>query len=126
MLLRDLSAFMSFLLITLFISCLNYSTNSLFSYPLSLAVLLNSCINYSIVLLSCFAFFNLATFIVLSSSLLNSFSNPLEISPSSYIPIFLLPDPLSYSSFRYLLILSTYRIELTTFVLLPLSHLSSF
>ena len=60
-------------LITLFISCLNYSTNSFFLYPLPLVVLLNSCINYSIVLLSCFTFFNLATFIVLLSSLLSSF-----------------------------------------------------
>ena len=120
MLFGDLSASISFLLITFFIPCLDYSTNSLSSYLLSSAIFSNSYINSSIVLLSCFTFFNLATFIISSSSLPNYFSNLSEFSLLSYISIFLLSDFLLYFSFRYLLTLS-YKIKLTIFVLLPLS-----
>lgn len=59
--------------ITLFISCLNSSINSLLSYALFFAAFLNSYMNSSIILFSCFTFFNLATFIVLLSFPPNSF-----------------------------------------------------
>ena len=52
---------------------LNSSINSLLSYSLSLATLLNICTNFSIILFSCSTFFNSITFIVLLSLLLNSF-----------------------------------------------------
>ena len=56
----------SFYLIILFIPHLNSSTNSLSSYPLSLAILLNFCTNSSII------FSSYSTFIILSSPLPNS------------------------------------------------------
>ena len=72
-LLENLFVSISFFLITPFIPCLNSSTDSLHLYPLSFTALLNFCTNFSIILLSYSAFFNFATFIVLSSPLLNSF-----------------------------------------------------
>ena len=50
--LRGHSTSIKFLLITLFISCLNFFTNSLLLQLLSLIALLKSCTNSSIVLLS--------------------------------------------------------------------------
>ena len=63
----------SFCLIILFIPLLNSSINSLFSYLLPIAVLLNFCTNSLIILLSCSIFFSSATFIVSSSPLPNSY-----------------------------------------------------
>ena len=63
---------MSFLLITLFISLLNFSKN-LPSYLLFLNAFLNSCMNPSIDLFPYSTFFNSTIFIILLSSLPNSF-----------------------------------------------------
>ena len=73
MLLKDLSASISFLIIVSFIPLLNFSTKDLSSYPLPLTALLNSYTNSSIILFPYFTFFNLATFIISSSPLPNSF-----------------------------------------------------
>ena len=58
---------------TLFISLLNFSINGLLLCPLSLATLLNSCTNSSIISLLYSIFFNSAIFIVSSSLPPNSF-----------------------------------------------------
>ena len=57
-----LSASISFLLIPPFIPLLNSSINSLLSYSLPQATLLNSYTNSSIILPPCFNFFNSTTF----------------------------------------------------------------
>ena len=84
------SDFMSLQHITLFISLLNSSTNSLPLYLLPLAALLNSWTNSSIVLPLCSNIFNSATFTVSSSPLPNSFlrsaKNSLVVSYSSTPP----------------------------------------
>ena len=71
-LLGQYSASINFLLITLFISHLNSSTNSLLLYLLSLAILLNTYTNCSIVLLFYSTFFSYATFIISLPPPLNS------------------------------------------------------
>ena len=81
-LLREHFTSINFLLITLFIPLLNSSINDLPSYSLSLTALLNSYTNFSIVLLSCFTFFNSATFIISSSPPLNSFFKSDKNSPT--------------------------------------------
>ena len=50
--------FISCYLMILFIPFLNFSINSLSLYSLTLTIFWNTCMNFSIVLLSCFIFFN--------------------------------------------------------------------
>ena len=69
----EFSTSINFLLISPFIPLLNSFTNGLPSYPLSLAVLLNSCTNYSIIFFLCSSFLNSATLTDSSSPLLNFF-----------------------------------------------------
>ena len=71
-LLEDCSASINLFQITLFILCLNFSINGYPSKPLPLTALLNSCTNFSIVLLYYSTFFNSATLTDLLSLLLNS------------------------------------------------------
>ena len=81
MLLGGYSTSINFLLIILFILCLNFSTSSLLLYPLSFATFLNSNKISSIVLFSYFTFFNSTTFIVSSSPPPNSFFKSARNSP---------------------------------------------
>ena len=81
-LLRGLSASISFLQITLFIPCLKSSTNGFFLYSLTFTTLLNSYTNFSVVLFSYSTFFNSVTFIVLLSFLLNSYLKSARNSPT--------------------------------------------
>ena len=74
---------MSFLLITLFTSLLSSSTSANSSYLPSLTTLLNSCINYFIVLVSCFTFLSLATLVNLSLSFPNSLFSSAKKSPAN-------------------------------------------
>ena len=67
--------------IVTFISFLNSSTNGLLSYPFSLAALLNSCTNFSIIFPPYSSLFNLATFTDSSSPLPNSFLISTKIFP---------------------------------------------
>jgi len=86
---RGLSTSINFLIITLFISLLNSSTNALPLYPLFLTTLLNSCINFYIVFPPCYillssailtnsSFYSLNYFL---SSNKNSLANPNSTSP---------------------------------------------
>ena len=79
MLWKGLSASISFLLITLFIPCLNSSTKALFSYLLPLDALLNSCTNFSIILDPSSTLFSSVTFSDLLSSFLHFFFNSAKI-----------------------------------------------
>ena len=81
-LVRDLFAFINFLLIAPLISLLNSFINSLSSYLLSLAALQNSYTNSSIVLPPCSNFFNSATFTNSSSSSPNSLFIVTKNSPT--------------------------------------------
>ena len=74
------SVSINLLLIISFIHLLNSSTNSLPSYPLPLAALLNSCTNFSIVLPSYSNLLNSATFTDSSSPPPNSFLIPAKNS----------------------------------------------
>ena len=64
------------------IPLLNSSTSSLLSYLLSLATLLNSCMNSFIILLPCSSLLNSATFIYSLSSSLNFFLISAKNSPA--------------------------------------------
>ena len=72
---EGLSASINFLLITLFISCLNFSTKAFFLYSLSLAALLISCTNFFMVLELYSTFFSFAIFADLLSFSPNFFFN---------------------------------------------------
>ena len=73
---------MSLCYIILFISYLNSLTKNLFLYLLSLAVLLNSCTNTSIVFSPCSNYFNFVTFTVSLSPPPNSFFRFAKNSPT--------------------------------------------
>jgi len=90
-LVRGLSAFISFLLISLFISLLNFSINALFSYPFPLATLQNFYTNFFIILPSYSNLLNSVTFTDSLSLPLNSFFNSNKnylADPNSTSPIF--------------------------------------
>jgi len=98
------STFISFHLIILFIPLLNFSINSLSSYLLSLTILLNSCMNFSIVLLPCFIFFSSITSANSLSLLLKFFYSSVRKFPTIENSNPLLNPPKHFSS-KYLLIL---------------------
>jgi len=66
--LKDVSLPSTFSILLYLISCLKSSINDFLSYLLSLAILLNFCTNFSIVLLLYSTFFNSATFNITLSS----------------------------------------------------------
>ena len=95
----EFSASINFLLISLFISLLNFSTNSLLSYLLSLAALLNSYTNSSIIFSSCFNFLSFAIFIDSSSSPPNSLFKLIKNSSTNLYSTF--PDSNSSIIFSF-------------------------
>ena len=106
----------------LIVTLLNSSIKSLLSYPLPLAILLNSYINSSIVLLSCFSLFNSAILFASSFPSQTISLDLLEILLLLYNSVNLFSNLLWYFLFTHLLILSLYKIIPT----LPISLLSHF
>ena len=150
MIFRGLSIPISFLLITSFISLLNFSTKFCLSYSFPLTALLSSYTNSSIILFLCSTLFNSVIFVDLLSLLPNSFfsftknsftignpKSPLSKfskifsfqistnSPYTYISIYWI---YSFTNIFliFILIYSLYAVTKLAILLTSLSNISSF
>ena len=117
--------FMSFLLIILFISYLNFLINAWPLYLLPFATLLNPYLNSSMALEPCSTHFNLAIFTNLSFSLSNFLFSSTKKFQLIQIQISLSLDFLVYYPSRYLFLLPTHTLRSTKLAsLLTLSTVS--
>ena len=109
------SDFMSLCWMVLFISHLNSLISGFLLYILSLAVLLNSWSNSSIVFPPCSSLFNSTTLVAFYLLFWIFLLSLLEIPLLSYIPNSLISNLLIHFIFTYLLILPVYKINSETF-----------